>query len=197
MKVSTAFVILLVHASLGTAAELFVAPAPLGSDTNPGTRDQPKADVQQVIWSLKPGDTLTLLPSTYTKTYSFAKSGTAEAPITVRGDASGTVIAGKSPGYLTEGRSISTGIQLANERPFHGHPNPSADNLIEENIVVGAKAALYYGEYQKGGGLKRIRFERNTFVDDTWSCCTSTPVPVTSTISSPTIAACRRWNDPS
>ena len=318
-----------------TAAEFFVAPAPLGADTNPGTREGPKADVQQVIWSLKPGDTLTLLPGTYTQPFSFAKSGTAEAPITVRGDAGGAAIldgaampvagpefsmiavsanfitvegldirhspgwgisvwgktnailrgnkitgcsqggitatftdlttlhdvliegntlsdncrvnaehktlggwpaslsvggtrctvrgnlverghgegiavggdqitiesnvvrdhfsagiyldnatncvvrrnfvqqrseppyysAGKEPGYLTEGRSISTGIQLANERPFHGHPNPSADNLIEENTVVGAKAALYYGEYQRGGGLKRTRFERNTFVD--------------------------------
>ena len=335
MKTSIAFFIFLLHTSLGAAAELFVAPVPLGADTNPGTREKPKADVQQVIWSLKPGDTLTILPGTYTQPFSFAKSGTAEAPITVRGDASGEVIldgaalpaagpefcmiavsanfitiekleirrspgwgisvwgktnttlrrnkitgcsqggitasftdlttlhdvliegntlsdncrvnaehktlggwpaslsvggtrctvrgnlverghgegiavggdqitiennvvrdhfsagiyldnatncvvrknlvqqrseqpyysAGKAPGYLTEGRSISTGIQLANERPFHGHPNPSADNLIEENTVVGAKAALYYGEYQRGGGLKRTRFERNTFVD--------------------------------
>jgi len=335
VKTSIAFVIFLFHTSLGAAAELFVAPVPLGADTNPGTREKPKADVQQVIWSLKPGDTLTILPGTYTQTFSFAKSGTAEAPVTVRGDASGAVIfdgatlpaagvefsmiavsanfitiegldirnspgwgisvwgktnatlrgnkmtgcswggitagftdlttlhdmliegntlsdncrvnaehktlggwpaslsvggtrctvrgnlverghgegisaggdqitiesnvvrdhfsaaiyldnatkcvvrrnfvqqrsespyysAGKAPGYLTEGRSISTGIQLANERPIHGHPNPSADSLIEENTVVGAKAALYYGEYQRGGGLKRTRFERNTFVD--------------------------------
>jgi len=208
VKASIAFVIFLLHASLGTAAELFIAPAPLGADTNSGTREQPKADVQQAIWSLKPGDTLTLLPGTYTQTFSFAKSGTAEAPITVRGDASGAVIldgatlpaAGvafsmiavsanfitiegldirNSPGWgisvwgktnaILRGNKITGcswgGIQLANERPFHGHPNPSADNLIEENTVVGAKAALYYGEYQKGGGLKRTRFERNTFVD--------------------------------
>jgi len=333
--ITYALAFLTTAAMSATAAELFVAPVPLGADTNPGTREGPKADVQQVIWSLKPGDTLTLLPGTYTQPFSFAKSGTAETPITVRGDASGEVIldgaalptagpefsmiavsanfitiekleirrspgwgisvwgktnatlrgnkitgcsqggitasftdmttlhdvliedntisnnccanaehktlggwpaslsvggtrctvrgnlverghgegiavggdqitiesnvvrdhfsagiyldnatkcvvrknfiqqrsepsfysAGKTPGYLTEGRSISTGIQLANERPFHGHPNPSADNLIEENIVVGAKAALYYGEYQRGGGLKRTRFERNTFVD--------------------------------
>jgi len=333
--ITYALAFLTAAAMSATAAELFVAPVPLGADTNPGTREGPKADVQQVIWSLKPGDTLTLLPGTYTQPFSFAKSGTAETPITVRGDASGEVIldgaalptagpefsmiavsanfitiekleirrspgwgisvwgktnatlrgnkitgcsqggitasftdlttlhdvliedntmsdncsanaehktvggwpaslsvggtrcmvrgnlverghgegiavggdqitiesnvvrdhfsagiyldnatkcvvrknfiqqrseppfysAGKAPGYLTEGRSISTGIQLANERPFHGHPNPSADNLIEENIVIGAKAALYYGEYQRGGGLKRTRFERNTFVD--------------------------------
>jgi len=92
MKASLAFAIFVFHASLGTAAEFFVAPAPFGADTNPGTREGPKADVQQVIWSLKPGDTLTLLPGTYTQPFSFVKAGTAEAPITVRGDAGGAVI---------------------------------------------------------------------------------------------------------
>jgi len=321
------------------AAEIFVAPVPRGADGNPGTRAQPKANIQQAIWNLKPGDTLTLLAGVYTTPFSFARSGTAAAPIRVRGDAvasggEGAVIdgtglgpagpefsmiavsanhitiegievrnspgwgisvwgktnatirqnkifgcamggitagftdyttvrhvliegntlrdncranaahralagwpaslsvggnecivrdnlverghgegiavggdrivvernvvrnhfsagiyldnatncvvranfvqqqpeppyymAGQEPGYLTGGRSISTGIQLANERPFHGKANPTADNLIEWNVVAGAKAALYYGEYQLGGGIKRTRFERNTFID--------------------------------
>ncbi len=321
------------------AAEIYVAPIPRGADGNPGTRAKPKANIQQAIWNLKPGDTLTLLAGVYTTPFSFARSGTAGAPITVRGDAvasegEGAVIdgtglgpagaefsmiavsanyitiegievrnsagwgisvwgktnatlrrnkisgcvqggitagftdfttvhhvliegntlrdncranashqalagwpaslsvggnecivrgnlverghgegiavggdrivvernvvrnhfsagiyldnatncvvrenfvqqppeppyfsAGQEPGYLTEGRSISTGIQLANERPFHNRANPTADNLIEANIVAGAKAALYYGEYQRGGGIKRTRFERNMFID--------------------------------
>ncbi len=73
--------------------------------------------------------------------------------------------AGASPGYLTAGRSISTGIQIATEKSFHGVQNPSAGNRILNNLVVGAKAAFYYGSYQQGGGLKDTMIAFNTFVD--------------------------------
>jgi hypothetical protein len=79
MKAFVAFAIFILHASLGAVVELFVAPAPLGSDSNPGTRAKQQAEVQQVNHSLKPGDTLTILSGTYTQPFSFAKSGTAEA----------------------------------------------------------------------------------------------------------------------
>ena len=223
-----------------TAAEFFVAPAPLGADTNPGTREAPKADVQQVIWSLKPGDTLTLLPGTYTQPFSFAKSGTAEAPIIVRGDASGGVIldggalpaAGPefsmiavsanfitvegldirhSPGWgisvwgktnaILRGNKITgcswSGIQLANERPFHGHPNPSADNLIEEKPSSEPKPRSITASTRKAAASSALASNATPSWTAVWSCCTSTPAPVTSTMCSPTIAACRRWNVPS
>jgi len=330
----TALLYLSFAAGPGLATEYFVAPAPLGDEANPATRERPRADAQAVIWGMKPGDTLTLLPGTYTKGFTFAKSGTPELPITVRAVGTGVVIdgsgestggfdkslisisanhvileglqlkrspgwgvsvwgkhhvtirnntiteswhgginaaftdlttvhdiaienntlrgncrsnaehkslggwpasitlggsqckiagnlveqghgegiaiggdgiaveknvvqnhfsaciyldnatrcvvrenfayqgkdapyysAGKEPGYLSDGRSISTGIQLANEKTFHGKSNPCADNVIEKNTVSGAKAGFYFGEYQKGGGMKRCMIRDNLFLN--------------------------------
>jgi MYXO-CTERM domain-containing protein len=55
------------------------------------------------------------------------------------------------------------GVQIANET-YEG-PNPSADNVIRNNIVVGAMNGFYYGNYQSGGGLRRTLVANNVFAD--------------------------------
>lgn len=316
------------------ATEIFIAPAPLGVDSNPGSFEKPKADVQSVCWQLKPGDVVTLRAGTYRKPLYLGKAGTADAPITLRaakgedvifdgedephgghdkamiamggnyqviegltirhspgqgisiwGKANGVIrncvitdswhagitavftdqtsvhhvliennrlknnalsnekhetlsgwpasvsvggqactvrgnvvelgygegicaggdsnivegntvrdhfsaciyldnsthsivcgnfcsqsptapcyVAGSTPGYLMAGRSISTGIQIATETNRRSGQNPSSDNLIINNIVSGAKASFFYGNYQQGGGLKNTLVAHNTFV---------------------------------
>jgi hypothetical protein len=55
------------------------------------------------------------------------------------------------------------GVQIANET--YDASNPSADNIIRNNIVVGAMNGFYYGSYQNGGGLRRTLVANNVFAD--------------------------------
>lgn len=53
------------------------------------------------------------------------------------------------------------GIAVANET--YTDSNPSSDNLIVNNIVIGTRWGFYYGSFESGGGLKNTRVANNTF----------------------------------
>jgi parallel beta-helix repeat protein len=53
------------------------------------------------------------------------------------------------------------GIAIANET--YTDSNPSTDNTIVNNIVVGTRWGFYYGNFENGGGLKNTRVANNTF----------------------------------
>jgi len=53
------------------------------------------------------------------------------------------------------------GITVANET--YAYSNPSSDNTIMNNIVVGTRWGFYYGNFENGGGLKNTRVANNTF----------------------------------
>ncbi|MBL8251119.1 MAG: right-handed parallel beta-helix repeat-containing protein, partial [Candidatus Competibacter sp.] len=67
--------------------------------------------------------------------------------------------------YHTPGRPSlpASGIQIANES-WSDWTNPltASDNTIVNNIFVGNRAALVYGNYQSGGGLKNVLFAFNS-----------------------------------
>jgi hypothetical protein len=65
-----------------TPATYYVSPA--GSDTSPGTIDQPFATVQYAVNRLYAGDTLNLRAGSYHESVSVPRSGTAMAPITIQ-----------------------------------------------------------------------------------------------------------------
>ena len=60
--------------------------SPTGSDTNAGSQAAPVKTFTKAQSLLKPGDTLMLLPGTYTEKFTVTKSGTATAPITITTD---------------------------------------------------------------------------------------------------------------
>ena len=53
------------------------------------------------------------------------------------------------------------GIAVANES--YSDSNPSTDNKILNNIVVGTRWGFYYGNFENGGGLKNTVIANNTF----------------------------------
>ncbi len=53
------------------------------------------------------------------------------------------------------------GIAIANET--YTLANPSSDNTITNNIVIGTRWGFYYGNFESGGGLKSTRVTNNTF----------------------------------
>ena len=53
------------------------------------------------------------------------------------------------------------GIAVANES--YSLSNPSSDNTIINNIVIGTRWGFYYGNFENGGGLKNTRVANNTF----------------------------------
>ena len=53
------------------------------------------------------------------------------------------------------------GIAVANES--YSTSNPSSDNTIINNIVIGTRWGFYYGSFENGGGLKNTRVANNTF----------------------------------
>lgn len=55
----------------------------------------------------------------------------------------------------------AAGIMVANET--NADMNPSSDNTIINNIVVGSRWGFYYGSFETGGGLKNTVVAHNTF----------------------------------
>jgi parallel beta-helix repeat protein len=55
----------------------------------------------------------------------------------------------------------AAGIMVANET--NADMNPSSDNTIINNIVVGSRWGFYYGSFETGGGLKNTIVAHNTF----------------------------------
>lgn len=55
----------------------------------------------------------------------------------------------------------ATGIAIANES--YSTSNPSTDITITNNIVVDTRWGFYYGNYERGGGLKNTAVVNNTF----------------------------------
>lgn len=55
----------------------------------------------------------------------------------------------------------AVGIGMANEE--WETSNPLSDNRITNNIVVNTRAGFYYGNFEKGGGLKNTLIANNTF----------------------------------
>lgn len=76
------------------AREWFVAPPPLGDDTQSGTAEQPFATLNQGAASARAGDTVWIKPGLYQPTAVIkpAHSGTADEPITYRAQPGGEVI---------------------------------------------------------------------------------------------------------
>jgi hypothetical protein len=67
------------------ATDYYVAPAPTGSDGNPGTASRPWATIQHAATTMVAGDTAIVTDGVYTEPQIvFARSGTATQPITVR-----------------------------------------------------------------------------------------------------------------
>lgn len=53
------------------------------------------------------------------------------------------------------------GIAVANEA--YSDSNPSSDNRILNNIVIGTRWGFYYGNFENGGGLRNTTVANNTF----------------------------------
>lgn len=62
----------------------------------------------------------------------------------------------------------ASGIQIANEY-YRGFSNPSSNNTIVGNILIGNYYAFCYGNYQRGGGLKQTLIAHNTAYGSTGS----------------------------
>lgn len=91
----TAFVALgFIAGTLAWAGTFYVAPG--GSDSNPGTAEEPWATLQHAADSVDPGDTVIVQPGTYPGA-KFSRSGASGAPITFHGQP-GAVI--NTPGLL-------------------------------------------------------------------------------------------------
>jgi len=73
----------LVHAQRSEANTYYVAPN--GSDSNPGTENQPFQTIGRGAQALMPGDTLYVMNGTYTGTLAFygTPSGTSNSPVTI------------------------------------------------------------------------------------------------------------------
>jgi chitodextrinase len=69
-----------------------------------------------------------------------------------------------NPRYLRDGMRAA-GIAVANET--NTNMNPSSDNVISNNIVVGTRWGFYYGAWESGGGLRNTRIVNNTFYGTT------------------------------
>jgi hypothetical protein len=61
----------------------------------------------------------------------------------------------------------ASGIHVANE--FYDVSLPSARNTITNNVVIGGHWGFYYGNYQRGGGLRSTLVAHNTFYKGTGS----------------------------
>ena len=60
--------------------------APYGDDTHPGTRQRPWATLSKVFEEARAGDTIVFLPGEYEGILQLRRSGTPEAPITIRAE---------------------------------------------------------------------------------------------------------------
>jgi hypothetical protein len=78
--------------SLASATEYAVAPN--GDDKAAGTTAAPWRTIQHAVDSMKPGDITTAEPGTYSEKVQINHSGTAEAPITLKGKP-GAILSGK------------------------------------------------------------------------------------------------------
>lgn len=58
------------------------------------------------------------------------------------------------------------GIQIANEE-YPGRSNPSAHNVIINNLLIGNRCAIQCASYQRGGGLRHTLIAHNTAVGAT------------------------------
>ncbi len=73
-----------------------------GNDANSGTKNSPYKTLAKGVGALQPGDTLIILPGTYNETLTSVRSGTAQAPITVRSEQGrGSVLITKSGQVLS------------------------------------------------------------------------------------------------
>ncbi|MFL6197992.1 MAG: right-handed parallel beta-helix repeat-containing protein [Thermoanaerobaculia bacterium] len=117
------------------AAAYYLSPA--GSDSNPGTYEQPWLTLGKAAASVSAGDTVVLEPGTYGargKTTTFRRVGTASAPITFRGDPSGplpTIL-----GYVKITGSYQRFSYLLFDGPTGQVTKPSSANPGGEQVEV-------------------------------------------------------------
>jgi len=57
----------------------------------------------------------------------------------------------------------ANGISMANET--YSGSNPLTGNTVVNNLILGGKRCIYYGNYQSGGGLKNTLIAHNTCLD--------------------------------
>jgi hypothetical protein len=57
----------------------------------------------------------------------------------------------------------ANGVSMANET--YSGSNPLTDNRVVNNIILGGKRCIYYGNYQSGGGLRNTLIAHNTCLD--------------------------------
>jgi hypothetical protein len=102
---------LILGAAPAAAAEWFVAPG----GTGPGSRSAPFGRIQIALDRVRPGDTIIILPGTYTESLRTARNGTAGSPIRLRAEGGPGSVVVTAPGmvlridhahYLVEGLVI-------------------------------------------------------------------------------------------
>lgn len=97
--------ILVCCGSLANAATYFVAPAPSGKDSQPGTLALPWATIQHAADTVQPGDTVEVRAGNYVGGY-FTTSGTAALPITLE------AYPGEFPAITADNPTTPDGINL-------------------------------------------------------------------------------------
>ena len=169
--------------ALGVAA-LEPQPAPLqagivyyvsttGKDTNAGTNAAPFRTFARAVSVLKPGDTLQVLPGTYTESLRMTASGTASAPITVIGN--GAIV--DMQGSQTTGIKISGSyVILSNFEVIRAKDagiaipgkyvtvrnNILHDNVAENGIGTCGIDTSWSSALKVGVGGQNITIESNT-----------------------------------
>jgi len=117
-----------------------------GSDTNPGTSTAPFKTFVKAVSVLAPGDTLQVMPGTYTESLRVTVSGTDAAPITVIGN--GAIL--DMRGIVTTGISISGSyINLSN---FEVTRAQDAGISIPGKFVTVKNNFLYHDVAENGIG---------------------------------------------
>src|SRR5262245_1884369 len=100
-----AFVGLMLQATLANSASYYVDQSSTScSDTGAGTQGQPFCHIAPAATRAVAGDTVHVLPGTYTEQVSPAKSGQSGAPITFQGSP-GTIVSDAASGFRISSKS--------------------------------------------------------------------------------------------
>ncbi len=138
-------------AHVSAATNYYVSPT--GSDTNAGTAAAPFKTISKGMTVAQPGDTVYLGPGTYPSVV-ISKSGTASAPITIRGNqaiiSGGTVVLSVTGSYL-----IISGIEVTNavSHGLHitGKHITLSDFSVHDNVTENKKTDGSCGNIVGGG----------------------------------------------
>ena len=128
------------------ANEFHVAPPPVGSDSNPGTRSQPFATISHAELQTQAGDTVLLHEGVYRESVRFRRSGTAQAPICYQ-----PYNVGQNPAEvrISAFTIIEPGVNGAGNWERHDGPIFRIQLTPEYGLGLGKSCVLIDGEPQK------------------------------------------------